>query len=329
MVSAFDDVDAVEELARDCDVVTIEFENPPAAALDRLTDLTRAAPSARAVSVCQDRRAEKRFLQTNGVPVGPFHVIEGPPDITTGPQWLEHPCVVKTARFGYDGKGQVNTTSRVGVHEAWRSLGQQPCVVEAHLPLEAELSVVIGRDVRGDIAAFDVAENTHRHGILDLTVVPARIDVTAAQRAVDMACSVADELEYVGVLAVELFVVDGTLMVNELAPRPHNSGHWTIDGAQTSQFEQQIRAVCGTGLGSTRRGVGAAAMANLLGELWAHGEPSWERVLADPAAHLHLYGKREPRPGRKMGHLTVLGSDQGEVAARAIELRAAAVHGRP
>jgi 5-(carboxyamino)imidazole ribonucleotide synthase len=231
--------------------------------------------------------------------------------------------VVKTARLGYDGKGQRRGAGLAAVTEAWRDLGRVPCVVEALLPLDTEVSVVVARGADGSTAASDVTENHHVDGILDLSVVPARVAPGIAGDARALAVSIAASLEYVGVLGVEMFVVDGRLLVNELAPRPHNSGHWTLDGAATSQFEQQVRAVCGLGLGDPVRTVGGAAMVNLLGELWATGEPRWEHALGVPGAHLHLYGKRTPRPGRKMGHLTVCAPTPDEAAAGALALRRA------
>jgi RimJ/RimL family protein N-acetyltransferase len=234
--------------------------------------------------------------------------------------------IVKTARLGYDGKGQRAVGDTADLAAAWDALGQVPCIVERRVPLDVEVSVVLARRADGATATYPVAENVHRDGILDLTVVPARVDAGIAAGADDMARRIAAALHYVGVIAIEMFVSNGRLLVNEIAPRPHNSGHWTLDAASTDQFAQQLRAVTGAALGATGMTVPAVAMVNLLGDLWLGGadvivEPHWSDVLVDASAHLHLYGKGVPRPGRKMGHLTVVGDDVDEVATRAIRLR--------
>jgi 5-(carboxyamino)imidazole ribonucleotide synthase len=317
LVAEYDDPAALRRLAIDCDVVTTEFENPPASALEALSGSTLVAPSAVCIATAQDRIAEKAFLVDNGFPVGPYAVLSG----LDQPTGMTFPAVVKTARLGYDGKGQRRVSSVEELHAAWAELGGVPAVVETLLPLDAELSVVIARTADARTAVYEVAENHHVDGVLDLTVVPARVRPTVADRAVGLALAIADALDYVGVLAVELFVVGDAVHVNELAPRPHNSGHWTLDAARTDQFTQQIRAVCGLALGPCAMTVPAAAMVNLLGDRWAAGEPDWAAVLDDPAVNLHLYGKREARPGRKMGHLTVTGSNPNEVAAHALRVR--------
>ena len=322
LVAGFDDPAAIDDLAASCTVVTTEFENPPAASLDRLASRTRVAPSAWAVAVAQDRIAEKTFLADLGVPVAPWTILD------TGAADALATClpgIVKTARLGYDGHGQRRVDTLDDVVAAHRDLGGVACVLERRLDLILEVSVIVTRSAAGEVATYPVAENHHVDGVLDLTVVPARLAPELADRAVGLAMTVADGLDYVGVLAVEMFVVgssDGPmLLVNELAPRPHNSGHWTLDGAATDQFAQQIRAVTGNGLGSTDSTVGAVAMVNLLGDLWSGGEPDWTVALADPRAHLHLYGKVGARPGRKMGHLSVVGDDVGSVEVRARQLR--------
>ena len=317
LVGAYDDAAALDRLAVACDVVTVEFENPPARALDRLSGSVLVAPSAAAVSIAQDRRAEKSFLVDQGFPVGPFDVVDDIEWTTT----VAFPAILKTARLGYDGRGQRTVRDRAGADAAWAELGAAPCVLEQSLSLDAELSVVLARTHDARTAVFDVAENHHADGILDLTVVPARVPPDVADRATGLAIALADALDYVGVLAVELFVVDGALLVNELAPRPHNSGHWTLDAARTSQFEQQVRAVCGICLGDPTRTATAVAMVNLLGDLWSAGEPDWRKVLEEPGVSLHLYGKAAPRAGRKMGHLTVTGTNSNEVAAHAMRVR--------
>ena len=313
----FGDEAALGGLAAAADVVTIEFENPPAAALEFLAGRTRVAPSPTVVAVAQDRIREKQFLVESGFPVAPYAVVDGAdadPDVT-------YPAILKTARLGYDGKGQRTVGDVSTMRAAWRLLGSVPCVLEHALALETEVSVVVARTAGGDVAAFPVAENTHVDGILDLTVVPAAVSRRVADRAVGLAMAVADALDYVGVLAVEMFVVDGDLVVNELAPRPHNSGHWTLDVAQTSQFAQQVRAVCGLGLGDTTMTRPAAAMVNLLGDLWSAQTPDWQPVLELPDVALHLYGKSAPRPGRKMGHLTTWARSPLEAVTLALRAR--------
>ena len=323
LVAAYDDPNALRRLAFDCDVVTTEFENPPAATLDELAATVVVAPSPSAVRIAQDRIAEKAFLTDNGFPVGRYAVLDTGTS-TIADEVFGSGAIVKTARLGYDGKGQRTVGSGAEALAAWAELGGVACVVEQRLELDTELSVVVARTADGDIEAWPVAENRHVDGILDLSVVPAAVNATLADRAVGVAMAIADALGYVGVLAVELFVVGGELIVNELAPRPHNSGHWTLDASVTSQFEQQVRAVCGLGLGSTAMTAPSVAMVNLLGDLWEHGEPNWAPVLDDPRAKLHLYGKSEPRPGRKMGHLTVTSEVATAATSTALRLRAAA-----
>jgi 5-(carboxyamino)imidazole ribonucleotide synthase len=323
LVAAYDDPDALRRLAFDCDAVTTEFENPPAAALDELAATVLVAPSPAAVRIAQDRVAEKAFLVDNGFPVGAYEVLEDA-SAPVDPSIVDGGAIVKTARLGYDGKGQRTVVGVAETLAAWAELGGVPCVIEQRLDLETELSVIVGRTASGDVEAWPVAQNTHVDGILDLSIVPAAVSATLADRAVGLAMAIADALDYVGVLAVEMFVVAGELLVNELAPRPHNSGHWTLDASITSQYEQQVRAVCGLGLGSPAMTAPAIAMVNLLGDLWEGGAPDWAMVLDDPHAKLHLYGKSEARPGRKMGHLTVTAPGTTAAAARARELRAAA-----
>jgi 5-(carboxyamino)imidazole ribonucleotide synthase len=312
VVAPYDDPDALDHLAATCAVVTTEFENPPAAGLARLARDVVVAPAPAAVAIAQDRLAEKAFLRDAGIPTAPWW--------TGGEDGPRVPAIVKTARLGYDGKGQVGVADDAALRTAVTELGVA-CIVEQRVPLDVELSVIVARTADGRHAAYPVAENHHAGGILDLSVVPARIPAPLAAEASALALRIAATLDYVGVLAVELFVSDGALLVNELAPRPHNSGHWTLDAAPTSQFAQQVRAVCGVALGPTALTAGAVAMVNLLGDRWAGGPPDWAAALADPGARLHLYGKAEPRPGRKMGHLTVVGDDADEVAVRAVALR--------
>ncbi len=318
LVAAYDDADALARMAAECAVVTTEFENPPASALDLLVRHTLVRPGPHAIAVTQDRRTEKRFLAEHGFPTAPFAVVESAADL--GSVDIGLPAIVKTARLGYDGKGQVGVANHDELAAAWRHLGEVPCVVEQRLALDRELSVVLARSTHADTAAFAVTENVHVGGILDISTAPAGGGLAAA--ATDLAVAVAEAIDYVGVLGVELFVVDGRLLVNELAPRPHNSGHWTLDAARTSQFEQQVRAVCGLPLGDPTMTMPAVAMVNLLGDLWAEGVPDWSAMLAEPQAHLHLYGKHEPRPGRKMGHLTVTAPTTTAASATAVACRA-------
>lgn len=326
LVAPYDDPDALDELGARCAVVTTEFENPPADALRSLAARTTVAPPPDAVAAAQDRIAEKRFLTAHGFPVAPYAVISEPVDVEG--VVVDGPRILKTARLGYDGKGQVAVATTDELRAAWEGVGRVPCVLEQRVPLDRELSVIVARRADGACVAYPVTENVHVEGILDVSVAPARIDPDLARAATELVAGVAAALDYVGVLAVELFVSAGRLLVNELAPRPHNSGHWTLDAAATSQFEQQVRAVCGLALGPTGLTHPAVAMANLLGDGWAAGEPDWSAVLGAADARLHLYGKAEARPGRKMGHLTVIGADRDATEARARELRRQAFRGR-
>jgi 5-(carboxyamino)imidazole ribonucleotide synthase len=334
IVAAYDDPAALEQLIATCDVVTTEFENPPADALDFLAASIPVSPPPAAVRIAQDRVAEKHFLASSGFPVGDHAVLDpaigGVEQVPA--ELADRGVVIKTARLGYDGKGQRRVTGLVELGSAWAELGMVCCVVEALLELRTEVSVIVARTADGTTSAWPVAENTHSDGILDVSIVPTPIDPSLATQATVLAIAIADRLDYVGVLAVELFVVGSDsvtdaspaqLVVNELAPRPHNSGHWTIDGSVTSQYEQQIRAICGVGLGSTEMTSPGVAMVNLLGDLWPDiGRPDWSTILAEPDAKLHLYGKAHARPGRKMGHLTVLDASAAEAARRAVALRA-------
>jgi 5-(carboxyamino)imidazole ribonucleotide synthase len=265
LIAPYDDPGALQQLADQCAVVTTEFENPPASALRRLAESILVRPSPDAIARAQDRRLEKGFLTSIDVPTAPYAVIDSEDELL-GHQ-ISFPAILKTARMGYDGKGQVVVGDQHELVAAWAALGRVACVLEQRLPLDREISVVLARSPDGAVAAYPVAENTHRNGILDLTVVPASIGDERAAQAIELAGVIAEALDYVGVLAVEMFVVDGVLLVNELAPRPHNSGHWTLDASLTSQFEQQVRAVCGLRLGDTSLAAPGAAMVNVLGDL--------------------------------------------------------------
>ncbi len=304
IVAAYDDPAALDQLAATCAVVTTEFENAPAAAMERLAVHIPVRPSASAIAITQDRVAEKQFLVDIGVAVAPYMLVDTDDDIETAATF-KFPAILKTARLGYDGKGQVRCATYADLAPAWEQLGNVLCVLEQRMNLTRELSVVMARSADGTTACFPVSQNQHVHGILDVTYAPANLPGTGHADAAELCIYIAEELGFVGVMAVEMFVVGQDVLVNELAPRPHNSGHFTLDACISSQFEQQVRAICGLALGDTKLLVPGVAMVNLLGDLWANGEPKWERALQHTSAHLHLYGKAEPRPGRKMGHLTV------------------------
>lgn len=325
LAAPYDDPSALAELAGQCAAISTEFENVPAGTLETLARKTRVRPMAAAVATCQDRIAEKSFLRDQGLPVGPFRAILSADDLAAAEPAL-YPGILKRARLGYDGKGQATVASAAEARAAFAALGGAPCVLEARLPLDVEVSVVLARDARDNIAAFPPVENSHRNGILDMSIAPARISAALATEARDCAARIARQLGYVGTLGVEFFVSGGRLLVNELAPRPHNSGHFTLDACAASQYSQQVRALCGLPLGDPAP-LGAAVMVNLLGDLWwrdgARVEPDWESLLALPGLALHLYGKHEPRPGRKMGHFTVVGPDQAGVLRIARAGRAA------
>jgi 5-(carboxyamino)imidazole ribonucleotide synthase len=320
--TAYTDPASLAELARQCAAVTTEFENAPADALDALAGGTVVRPSGASVAIAQDRRREKGFFEKHDFPVGAFAPIEGPADFGPALARVKLPALLKTARFGYDGKGQARIESRAGLEHTFAQWKGVPCVLEELLALEREISVILARSADGEIAVFPVAENRHAHGILDMTIAPARISAGLALEATSLASRIAAALGYVGVMAVEMFVVGGKLLVNEIAPRPHNSGHYTIDACRTSQFEQQVRVLCGLPLGDPSLHT-PAVMVNLLGDIWGGGEPRWESVLEHAGAHLHLYGKRHARPGRKMGHVTVCEADPARALAVALQIRVA------
>jgi 5-(carboxyamino)imidazole ribonucleotide synthase len=311
---------ALARLASECAAVTTEFENVPAEALRRLAQSCFVSPAAESVSVAQDRIREKSFL-SGVIGVGPYAVIQVEQDVSAVDAQL-FPGILKRSRFGYDGKGQMRVADAEQARAAFRAMGGEPCVLERMLAFECEVSVVVARSDDGECVAYPVAENIHAGGILDVSIVPGRISPGLAAQAQEATRAIAERLGYVGVLCVEFFVVDGRLLANEIAPRPHNSGHYTIDACVTSQFEQQARILARLPLGATRPHC-AAVMVNLLGEAWAGGEPHWDRLLAHPGAKLHLYGKREARRGRKMGHFTVLGATVDETLEQALSLRAA------
>ncbi len=319
----YEDLDAVRAFARRVDVVTFEFENVPAAAAGAAEEHAIVRPNGRALHVAQHRIREKTFVAGCGVPVVPFAVVRQADDLTTAVRTVGLPAVLKTAAFGYDGKGQAAIVRESEAGAAWEALGRQEAVLEAFVDLEREISVIGARGVDGAWSTFDPIENTHVRHILDVSAAPAEVGAAMAAQAVDITRTLMETLDYVGVLCVEFFVSrDGRLLVNELAPRVHNSGHLTFDACRTSQFEQQVRAICGLPLGSPAL-LQPAAMANLLGDLWEGGEPRWAAALAFPEVKLHLYGKSTARPGRKMGHLTALSGRRAEAVGLVLRAREA------
>jgi 5-(carboxyamino)imidazole ribonucleotide synthase len=333
--AAYDDVDTALKFAEAVDVVTFEFENIPYETLQKVAEIVPVHPAPLVLDTTRHRLREKTFLQTHGYPVAPFRAVQSVDDVTSAVAQLGTPSILKTATFGYDGKGQTRIDAPDACAAAWDALvasmpaGQAPMgVLEGFVPFRIELSVIVARTRKGAIATFPVAENHHERHILDVTVAPARIREATRAAAVELAIAVAKSLDLVGVLAVEMFLVDdgsaaGKVIVNELAPRPHNSGHFTIDACVTSQFEQQLRAVCGLPLGDVTQ-TRPAAMANLLGDVWLaapNGEPQWDRALALNDVKLHLYGKSDPRAGRKMGHLTATADDAATARARVLAAR--------
>ncbi|WP_366657113.1 5-(carboxyamino)imidazole ribonucleotide synthase [Fodinicurvata sp. EGI_FJ10296] len=298
-VADFGDRDALSGFADAVDVVTLEFENVPADAVSHLAELVAVRPGASVLGVCQDRVAEKLFAAGHGIATARFAAIDGPEDLAQAAA-SEFPAILKTRRDGYDGKGQVRVNAAGELSDAWAALDRRPAILESAVAFRRELSVIAARNSNGDIAVFPLAENRHSGGILVRSLAPAEADPVIAERAAEIGRTLAEQLDVVGLLAVELFeTANGELLMNEMAPRPHNSGHWTQDACRTSQFEQHIRAVCGLPLGSIAA-TGRAVMDNLIGE--AAGD--WPAILSDPEARLHLYDKGEARPGRKMGHVT-------------------------
>jgi len=318
------DVAALARFAKDCGRVTLEFENIPPATVEFVAKSVPCHPSANVLAICQNRRREKEFLRASGIPCADFAVVSSLAELQAAVKTVGFPCVLKTADFGYDGKGQVKLpTAAADLAEAWNKIGGAVGVLEAWVPFQMEISVLVARTVDGRTAVYDPAENIHRNHILHLSISPARISAATAAEARALALSIAEKIGLVGLLAVEMFVKDGRIVVNELAPRPHNSGHQTFDANETSQFEQHIRAVCGLPLGGTKP-LAPSAMVNLLGDVWREGrEPDWTKVLADPSAKLHLYDKGKAAPGRKMGHITVTAPTLEEAIRRAEALHAA------
>ncbi len=302
----YEDLDAIRQFAGAVSVVTFEFENVPAPTAAAAACCAPVRPAGAVLHVAQHRLREKTFLSEAGLPVTPFRRVSSPEELAQAATELGLPAILKTADFGYDGKGQYRIYSPDDFAAAWQAVGEREAVLEAFVDFDCEISVVAARSITGDFVHYGAIENHHQNGILDISISPARVPPEITRDAVAIAREVLDRLAVVGVLCVEFFVSkNGRLLINELAPRPHNSGHLTIDANLTSQFEQQLRAVCGLPLGAVTQ-FSPAAMANLLGDLWDRGEPDWVSAAALPDVKLHLYGKLDPRPGRKMGHLTAL-----------------------
>jgi len=324
--ASYQDADAMLDFARGVDVVTYEFENIPAAALAVIAPVVLLHPSAEVLHTTQNRQREKAWLKANGFPhVAYAEALDG--DIAPAVAQVGLPCVVKTADFGYDGKGQMKLSTSADLEQAVAIFRGRRCVVEAWCEFSCELSVIVARSTTGEMRAFPVSENIHTQHILDFSIVPARVSAAVAQAAETLAARITEKIGVVGLLAVELFLTTaGELVVNELAPRPHNSGHWSLDGGETSQFEQHVRAVCGLPLGAVAVRE-PTVMVNILGDAWKWadgkvvGAPHWAAILAAPHAKLHLYGKAEPRPGRKMGHFTVRAADIATALAQAQGLK--------
>ncbi len=328
VVGSLGDHDKLREFASRCDVVTLEFENLDVEAVSYLDSLVPVYPKPHVLRIAQDRRFEKQTFADAGLKVTPFRVVMNHEDLRRAIADLGLPVVLKTARDGYDGKGQWKLTSQ---DEA--TLGQlvidRPMIAEAWITHQREVSVVVARGQDGHVVSYPVFENIHRNHILDVTTCPASISATEEAAARALAIAAAEAIDLVGLMCVELFqATNGTFMINEVAPRPHNSGHLTIEACHTSQFEQQLRVVCGLPLGDTALRCSAAAMVNLMGDLWQQGEPDWAQLLAEPGFHLHLYDKDQAAVGRKMGHLTALGEDAAEVAEKLVSQRERISHSR-
>ena len=339
--AAYDDEAAVREFAKSVAVLTFEFENVPSRTVEWAAAHCPVRPSGEVLHICQHRLREKEFLAGAGIPVAPFRKIGSAAQLSEAVAQLSRAAapsgiagssgepphfVLKTAAFGYDGKGQRKLKPGDDLAEAWRPFEGQPAVLEKFIPFEREISVIVARGLDGSMTTWPVCENEHANHILDVTLCPARLPAGVADRAAVLARSIALALELVGVLAVEMFLMgDGGIVVNELAPRPHNSGHFSFDASVTSQFEQQVRAVCGLPLGSTES-LRPSAMANLLGDEWSAGEPDWAAAAAFPEVKIHLYGKASAKPGRKMGHLIAFGATVEQAAATVRAARASLTH---
>ena len=333
--AAFDDQAALVKLANSCATISTEFENVPANSLSFLEKTTIVRPSAESVAIAQHRVSEKNFLQNAGLPVAPYMVINTNADLPNDDNDI-YPAILKVARFGYDGKGQALVENSKEAQAAYTQFEHEECVLEKMMKLDYEVSVVLARDINGNVATFPTSENSHLNGILDISIIPARGSDAINHQAQKLAIMVAEKLNYTGVLGVEFFVCGGELLVNEIAPRPHNSGHYTIDACITNQFEQQVRVMTGLPLGSSRQH-SPAVMVNLLGDIWpsaddksaddksldnqAQAQPAWQHVLNVPGLKMHMYSKHEARTGRKMGHFTVINTSRDEAIKQAMQVR--------
>ena len=305
----YDDTESLDYLANTCSAVTTEFENVPASSLERIMKQIPVRPAPDAIRIARDRILEKKTIRNVGLPTTDYYVVEKVEDLMPSLKKIKLPAILKTATLGYDGKGQVTIDNPTDLEPAYTRLGCKPCVLEQRVELKCEISVVLARSECGHIESYPVGENQHRNGILDITIAPARVSESLANEAGKMARLLAEELDYIGVLAVEFFIdQDDRLMINEIAPRPHNSGHYTLDACLTDQFQQQVRTLCGFRPGDTSLAK-PAVMVNILGDAWEQGNPNWDSLLQDSGTFLHLYGKKEPRVGRKMGHFTCTGDD--------------------
>ena len=308
----YEDLAALTAFAKGCDVVTYEFENVPAAPLQAIEAVTLLRPHWRVLETAQNRSREKRWLRDHRLPHARFAEVAAGGDLAAGIRAVGLPCVVKTADFGYDGKGQLKVMADADLPAAVQRFAGQPVVIEQFIDFGCEVSAVVARGADGAVSVFPVTENIHRNHILDFSIVPARIAPAVSAAAEKLARRIAEKIDLVGVMGVEFFVTkSGEVLVNELAPRTHNSGHWTIDACATSQFEQQVRAICGLPLGDTAL-LSPVVMVNILGDAWKNGEPKWAGLTAHANLRLHLYGKAEARPGRKMGHFTVTAANADE-----------------
>ncbi|AFJ03074.1 Phosphoribosylaminoimidazole carboxylase ATPase subunit [Methylophaga frappieri] len=307
--AAYDDESALSDLASQCDAISTEFENIPATTLAFLEQRTVVHPASQALAKTQNRNTEKNFIRSQNIATVPFVSIYQKSDLEKASEHIQFPAILKVATFGYDGKGQIVCSDLPAAYEAFEQLGQKECVLEQRIDLACEISVVLARSDVGTITPFPVAENVHVNGILHSTMVPSHAPDALQQSAIEKASQIAEGLGYVGTLAVEFFISQqGDVIANEIAPRPHNSGHYTLDACPTSQFEQQVRMLCGLPAGDVSL-QSPVVMINLLGDVWGDSQPHWSAVLEQPNSKLHLYGKKAARPGRKMGHFTVLAND--------------------
>ncbi len=315
--AAYDDESALAELAKTCDAITTEFENIPASTLAFLEKKTVVHPSSAALASTQNRNVEKSFIASLGIATAPYATIKSNQDIAAAEATIQFPAILKVATFGYDGKGQVPCASLAEVYAAFESLDQTECVLEQRINLAKEVSVVLARSEAGEITPFPVAENVHINGILHETTVPTSASDTQIATTIEMASRIANGLNYVGTMAVEFFIsTEGDIIANEIAPRPHNSGHYTLDATTSSQFEQQVRMLCGLPAGKADL-ISPVVMINLLGDVWGNSQPHWETLLKQDNIKLHLYGKQEARAGRKMGHFNVLANSSNEAKLQA------------